>query len=114
MIYLLILGDNVVMYSTARRLHAPISSSYNTGYQIYKKRISFTLVVDAFHVCDDDSVNEIFSTEISEICVKKCPLRSVKDNVSDASFSVSLFTPSDTVAYCHSEDLVTIFEAITA
>ena len=27
--------------------------------------------VDAFHVCDDDSVNEIFSTEISEICVKK-------------------------------------------
>ena len=52
-------------------LHAPISSSYNTGYQIYKKQISFTLVVDAFHVCVDDSVNDIFLTEISEICVKK-------------------------------------------
>ena len=59
------------MYSPAWLLDAPISSSYNTGYQIYKKRISFTLVVDAFHVCDDDSVNEIFSTEISEIYVKK-------------------------------------------
>ena len=83
------------------------------GIRFTKKELALRCV-DAFHVCDDDSVNEIFSTEISEICVKKCPLRSVKDNVSDASFSISLFTPSDTVAYCHSEDLVTIFEAITA
>ena len=52
-------------------MHRSAQHITQKGYQIYKKRVSFTLVVDAFHVCDDDSVNEIFSTEISEICVKK-------------------------------------------
>ena len=41
-------------------------------------------------------------------------LNNVSDNVSDALFSITLFTPSDSVGHCNSEDLVTVFEAITA
>ena len=35
-----------------------------------------------------------------------------EDNLSDALSSITLFTPSDTVAHCNSEDLVTVSEAI--
>ena len=28
-------------------------------------------------------------------------------------FPITLFTPSDTVVHCNSEDLVTVFEAVT-
>ena len=52
--------------------------------------------------------------DFQDLRKEKCPSRSVKDNNSDALFSITLFTPSDTVTHCNSEDLVTVFEAITA
>ena len=103
------------MYSPAWLLHAPISSSYNTGYQIYKKRISFYLgrwCISCLWWRFGE--RDLFDWDFRDLRKEKCALRSVKDNVSDALFSITLFTPSDSVGYCNSEDFVTVFEAVTA
>ena len=75
------LVTNVVMYSPAWLLHAPISSSYNTGYQIYKKRISFTLRWCILCLWWRFGERDLFDWDFRDLRKEKCPLRSVKDNV---------------------------------
>ena len=58
---------------------------------------------------------DLFDWDFRDLSKEKCPLRSAKNNVTDALFSIIIeLAPSDTVAHCNSEDLVTVFEAITA